>query len=418
MNHWTHRPHTAALLLVAGLAAVAQATTVTRGPYLQVPTTGSMTVRWRTDVPTDSRVAYGAAVGSLGSTADDLAATTEHIVTVSGLNTDTKYFYSIGSVGGAFVGDDVDHFFRTFPTAGPVRPFRIFATGDGGFLNSTSNPALSAHAVLVRDAYYAFTAGTPTDLFMPLGDNAYFTALDSEYQLAMFNGFADLRRATPVLPIYGNHEQFSSNTLTQTGPYFDAFSMPSAGQSGGVASGSETYFSVDYANVHIVVLDSERARPADSPAMLAWLNADLAAANADWTIAMWHRPPYSRGLFHDSDTEAEEKWMRENVIPILETYGVDAVFNGHSHSYERSFLLDGHYGLANTFTTAFKKDPGDGNPNGDGPYRKPTIGNGSHEGAVYVVAGSFQSRGDATRTTKQVNGDWRHPSHFLACVKA
>lgn len=404
MNHRTHRPHTAALILVAGLAAVAQAATVTRGPYLQVPTTGSMTVRWRTDVPTDSRVAYGAAVGSLSSTADDLAATTEHVVTVSGLNPDTKYFYSIGSVGGAFVGDDTDHFFRTFPTPGAARPFRIFATGDGGFLNSTSNPALSAHAVLVRDAYYAYTAGTPTDLFMPLGDNAYFTALDSEYQKALFDGFADLLRATPVLPIYGNHEQFSSNTLTQTGPFFDAFSMPTAAQSGGVASGSETYFSVDYANVHIVVLDSERARPADSPAMLAWLNADLAAANADWTIAMWHRPPYSRGLFHDSDTEAEEKWMRENVIPILENYGVDAVFNGHSHSYERSYLLDGHYGLANTFTSAFKKDPGDGNPTGDGPYRKPTIGNGAHEGAVYVVAGS---------SSEVRNTTLNHPAHVV-----
>ena len=40
--------------------------------------------------------------------------------------------------------------------------------------------------------------------------------------------------------------------------------------------------------------------------------------------------------------------MRENALPILESYGVDIVLSGHSHSYERSFLLDGHYGKSNT----------------------------------------------------------------------
>ncbi len=391
------------LLAVPG----AWAQTVTRGPYLQVPTPTSMTVRWRTDVPTSSRVSYGAAPGALSVAVDDPTPTTEHIVTVGivdPLTPDTDYYYAVGSVGGALVGDDADHVFHTNPTPGPARPFRIFATGDGGYLNSPSNPTLSANAVLVRDAYYAFAAGTPTDLFMPLGDNAYLTGTDIEHQRALFDGFADLLRATPVLPIYGNHEEFGSDTLTQSGPFFDIFSMPTAAQAGGVASGSKTYFSFDYANAHIIVLDSERARPADSPAMMTWLAADLAAANADWTIAFWHRPPYSRGLFHDSDVEAEEKWMRENVLPVLEDYGVDAVFSGHSHSYERSYLLDGHYGLASTFTAAFVKDSGNGDPQGDGAYRKITLGNGAHEGAVYVVAGSSSEVRPATLN---------HPAHTV-----
>ena len=37
--------------------------------------------------------------------------------------------------------------------------------------------------------------------------------------------------------------------------------------------------------------------------------------------------------------------MRQNALPILEADGVDLVLTGHSHSYERSFLLDGHYGV-------------------------------------------------------------------------
>jgi hypothetical protein len=36
--------------------------------------------------------------------------------------------------------------------------------------------------------------------------------------------------------------------------------------------------------------------------------------------------------------------MRQYAAPILERYGVDLVLSGHSHNYERSYLLDGHYG--------------------------------------------------------------------------
>lgn len=407
MNRTTRHQRLAATALGIVLATSASGAVVTRGPYLQVPTPTSMTVRWRTDVPTDSRVRYGAAPGSLGSAASSPAPTTEHVVTVSGLTAETQYFYSVGSAAGALVGDDADHYFKTNPPPGSIRAVRIFATGDGGYMNHPTQIALSTNSINVREAYYAFTGATPTDLFMPLGDNAYTTSTDVEMQRAIFDGFPTLIRSTPILPIYGNHEEFSSDTLTATGPWFDAFSMPTAGEAGGVASGSKTYFSFDYANIHIVVLDSERARAADSPAMMAWLAADLAAADADWTIAMWHRPPYSKGLFHDSDNDVAEPeltWMRANVLPVLEAYGVDAVFCGHSHNYERSYFLDGHYDKSPTFTTAFVKQPGDGDPGGDGAYRKITLGALPHSGTVYTVAGSSSEARPSTLN---------HPAHLV-----
>ena len=67
-------------------ASVAWGQTITRGPYLQKTTTSGITVRWRTDVATDSRVQYGAAPGSLTNMVDDLSSTTEHIVAISGLS--------------------------------------------------------------------------------------------------------------------------------------------------------------------------------------------------------------------------------------------------------------------------------------------------------------------------------------------
>ena len=93
--------------------------------------------------------------------------------------------------------------------------------------------------------------------------------------------------------------------------------------------------------------------------MMTWLTNDLAANDKEWVIAFWHHPPYTKGS-HDSDTEGRLIDMRENALPILESYGVDLVLSGHSHSYERSHLLDGHYGTSDTLTGAMILDNGGG----------------------------------------------------------
>jgi hypothetical protein len=100
-------------------------------------------------------------------------------------------------------------------------------------------------------------------------------------------------------------------------------------------------------------------------------------------IASWHHPPYTKGT-HDSDTESRHIDMRENVLPILEAAGVDLVLGGHSHIYERSFLLDGATETPSTSTGIL--DSGDGRLSGSGAYQKPAT-SGPHQGALYVVAG-------------------------------
>jgi hypothetical protein len=384
------------------VATGAPAVTLTRGPYLQTPTPASMIVRWRTDFPTSSRVAIGPAPGSLATNFDDPTPVTEHVVSVTGLTPDTLYYYSVGSAAGAFVGDDADHFFRSAPPTGPARPFRLWTIGDAGF----TGPDLDS----VRDAFKAYNGGTSaTDLFLLLGDNAYLTGTDAQYQAAVYDVHAEMLRTTPVYSTFGNHERFSSQDLTETGPYFQMFSFPTGGEAGGVASGTESYYSFDFANVHFVVLDSEDFAPTStSNPMLTWLQADLAATTADWVIALWHRPPYSRGLFHDSDVEAKEINMRQYVLPMLESVGVDVVLCGHSHSYERSYFLDGHYGLSTTFSSAFQKDAGDGDPAGDGSYRKTDVGPIPNSGAVYVVNGSGSEFRNATLD---------HPAHHIGLLE-
>jgi 3',5'-cyclic AMP phosphodiesterase CpdA len=61
-----------------------------------------------------------------------------------------------------------------------------------------------------------------------------------------------------------------------------------------------------------------------------WLNEKLATDTAEWKIAYFHHPPYSSGGAHGSDTK-----LREIVEPIFLKHGVDVVFAGHEHFYER-----------------------------------------------------------------------------------
>ncbi len=369
---------------------------VTRGPYLQIGTPNTTVVRWRTNVATDSRVSFGTAQGSLTSNADNATQTTEHEVLVTGLSPATKYFYSVGSTTQTLAGNDSSHYFVTAPVAGTASPTRIWVLGDSGTAN--------ANAQAVRDAYLGFTGSIHTNLWLMLGDNAYETGTDSEYQAAVFNMYPTTLRQSVLWPTIGNHDTAQSTNPPATLPYFSIFTLPTNAQAGGVASGTEKYYSFDYANIHFICLDSMTSDRSPSGPMATWLRADLASSTRQWTIAFWHHPPYSKGS-HNSDTESFLVEMRQNFLPILEEAGVDLVLAGHSHSYERSYLIDGHYGTSSTFTNAMKKDGGSGRADDTGAYNKATLGPGSHEGAVYAVAGS----------SGQISGGLlNHPAMFIS----
>jgi len=80
--------------------------------------------------------------------------------------------------------------------------------------------------------------------------------------------------------------------------------------------------------------------------------------------------------------------MRTNFNPMLESYGVDLVLNGHSHSYERSKFIDGHYGLSGTYSNATHAvDSGSGRTDGTRCLHQ-RFPDRFNEGTVYVTAGS------------------------------
>ncbi|MGI0012747.1 MAG: metallophosphoesterase, partial [Nitrososphaera sp.] len=321
--------------------------TVTRGPYLQISTPSSIVVRWRTDVATDSRVSYGPAQGKLTSQVDQTTLRTEHEVQLTGLTPDTTYYYAIGSTTATLAGGHAEHFFVTPPRPGAEKPVRVWVIGDSG--------TADRKAKAVRDGYLALNGSTYTNVWLMLGDNAYNDGTDREYQYAVFEMYPSLLRQTVLWPTLGNHDGHSADSDTQRGVYYDIFTLPRRGEAGGVPSGTEAYYSFDYANIHFICLDSTDSDHSPGSAMLTWLKKDLAATTQKWIIAYWHHPPYTKGS-HDSDRGRRLGEIRKNVLPILESYGVDLVLSGHSHSYERSFQLHGHYGTSDTLTKGMLLD--------------------------------------------------------------
>ncbi|HOC71116.1 MAG TPA: metallophosphoesterase family protein [Candidatus Hydrogenedentes bacterium] len=352
---------------------------VTRGPYLQQSSPTNVIIRWTTHRPLETELRYGLRPDRLEVLLRGKMRGTDHAMLLSGLSPSTQYFYDVapGSPGSERAKNI--HSFFTPPEIGSGSPVRVWVLGDSG----TCLPAQEE----VRDAFYRFSNNHPADLCLMLGDNAYRKGTEAEYQKALFEMYPSMLSRVSFWPTLGNHDAYSADSATQTGVYFDLFNLPSQGQCGGVMSGTEAYYAFNYANLHFVCLDSDGSDRSPNGPMLAWLRKDLQQNTQAWTVAYWHQPPFTKGS-HDSDCGLQMREMRENVLPILEAAGVDVVLSGHSHNYERSFLLDGHYGTSKTFSEAFLKSKSDGRPDGGGPYEKPADTPAPHSGTVYVVAGS------------------------------
>ncbi|HTL09062.1 MAG TPA: metallophosphoesterase family protein [Chitinophagaceae bacterium] len=403
-------------LELVGISGAAEPAIV-RGPYLQMVSSDAVTVRWQTAAPSNgSSVYYGSTDAALTMAVKDPRPATDHELRITGLLPDTKYFYAIGSAS-SIVKGSYRNYFTTSPPASTKRSIRIGVFGDPGTGSAMQKGS--------RDAYLRLKNNPQnSELAIMLGDNAYNNGLESEHNTGFFNIYNNNIFDNHVLfPVPGNHEY--ANTAARAAdhaiPYFSIFTVPDAGQSGGLPSGTEHYYSFDYGNIHFVMLDTygidggkhlyDDTSDATGSQQAKWLKADLTANinKHKWTIVCMHHPPYTNGSHRSDSTNREGSLqaIRQRIVPILERFGVDVVLAGHSHVYERSFLVKDHTGLSTPFNSTA---PGAGtllnasNARYDGsqppqnssadtsaanstcPYF--TIDSSYKHGTVYVVAGS------------------------------
>jgi predicted phosphodiesterase len=92
-------------------------------------------------------------------------------------------------------------------------------------------------------------------------------------------------------------------------------------------------FSLDYGDVHVLVLDGNKYVDWTNEQLRAWVMQDLSkATRAVWKFVVIHQPPFTGGGY-----EIEERTRM--LCDIFQTHGVDVVFSGHCHAYERSYPL-------------------------------------------------------------------------------
>lgn len=369
-----------------------------RQPYLQMATPNSVIIRWRTNVPCDSKVQFGLSPGLLNQTAFSYGFKTDHEILITGLNPETKYYYTVGNNNTVLASAATNQYFKTHPLHGKENKYRFWVIGDAGTGNNNQRA--------VRDAFLNYNNNQHIDGWLMLGDNAYDSGYDSEYQVGVFQDmYEDILRNTVLWPTPGNHDYNHNIPFSPPPAYFDIFNLPTNAQAGGYPSGTEKYYSWNIGNVHFISLDSYDSPRSVSGAMAQWLQADLAANTLPWVIAYWHHPPYTKGS-HNSDNpllyDFELVDMRENIVPILESGGVDLVLCGHSHCYERSFLLDGHYGYSSSLQPSMILNNTSGNYPVVCPYSKYTEITKANKGAVYAVVG-------CSGKLSGTSSGWPHP---------
>ena len=292
-----------ALLLLVGLVfAQRRPLTLAKGPYLQRVTSTSITIRWETDREATSRVEY-AAKGEARRRVYDPVLRSLPAVTLTGLRPNTTYSYWVSS---ALPGETVEAEAGAFTTApaGPA-PFRFVVYSD-----SQNDPA--EHTRVLR----GIVAAHPR-FVLHAGDMTQKGRDPARWAREFFGPAAALLATTPIYTCLGNHEGGASL-------YYRYFTLPSGG-----GREHEEWYSFDYADAHFVVLDTNTDFSPGS-AQYAWLEKDLKATREQWLFVVNHQPVFSSGMHGGSEKE------QQYLVPLYQTYHVDAVFSGHDHQYERS----------------------------------------------------------------------------------
>jgi predicted phosphodiesterase len=310
-------------------------------PYLQFGTQDGMTVMWQTTQPGTSTVHYGETDACEESLTGDDALI--HEVRLEGLQPETMYFYRVETTGedGQSIGSDVS----TFTTA--VRegtPFAFAIISDTQF-----NPVVSGK--LSELAW----AQRPSFLLHP-GDLVDTGTNDTHWTQHFFPGMRPLISRVPFYPVLGNHEQNASN-------YFEYVSVPSP----------EYYYDFRYGDAHFFMIDTNRNVDPTSE-QYRWLDKALGESKATWKFACHHHPPYSSdeddygNLWKQNKSTRGDLRARE-LSTLYEKHGIDIVWNGHIHSYERTWPVRENKAVSSEGPIYMIVGGGGGNLESPGPTR-------------------------------------------------
>lgn len=168
-------------------------------------------------------------------------------------------------------------------------------------------------------------AENPDLRFALLGGDLVHDGNSSNEWQQFFAAASPTFKQLPLLPAVGNHDD--------TPLFWNSFALPRNGPEGF----KEEFYSFDYGNCHIAVLNSNKmgvSKPYYNM-LKSWLQADLNNSKQQWKFLVFHYPPYP--VVDDGHSYN----LEENWVPLFEQCTVDIVFVGHQHVYMRSKPLRG-----------------------------------------------------------------------------
>ena len=173
------------------------------------------------------------------------------------------------------------------------------------------------HQLELAQVLLRYRQAFPYEFVLMVGDNMYGSEKAADYKLKFENIYRPLLdQKVKFYAALGNHDDSNQR-------FYEFFNME-----------GQEYYRFKKGNVSFYALNSNYM----DKKQVDWMTEKLAADTATWKVAFFHHPPYSSGGKHGSDSK-----LREVVEPIFVKNGVDVVFTGHEHFYERIKPQQGIY---------------------------------------------------------------------------
>ena len=252
------------------------------------------------------------------------------------------------------LGDTTIREATTHTRATVGRPVRFVLVGD--MANGKASQREIAHRIGAESPKFLVALG---DLVYPAGRVSQylqsFWATYNDVNAADPKAGAPLMASVPFYPVVGNHDVAARfPAVPDALGVFYFFHPPRSGPGEGPwntplgpdvaassrfrAAAAHSYpfldaYSFDEGPAHVVVLNSNRSGSVHEPKLRRWIEADLKGSKAPWKFVCYHAP-----AFHSSSQHYTEQAMRL-WHPLFEACGVDIVFAGHVHNYQRTVPL-------------------------------------------------------------------------------
>ncbi len=304
-------------------------------PYSMCPTTSSVRILWQMpDSEATGVVYYGEteALGQQVSSSGGWNVAGEgyvHVVEISGLKANTKYYYTVGDGKRTF---EKIQSTQTAPNSGSA--FRIFTISD-----------THENAKKIWENMQDFVVGLQPNLTVLNGD-LINEGDQRPWNNAFFTPGEKLLSKVPMISAVGNHETGDPLTFRYS-TYYDYFSHFSHGASEGdiIDPRGESYHSSIYGDAHIIAINinNDPSSPKFTPGskQYTWLEEQIKNSSSKWIFLFAHVGIYTTGSH--GEWSAEQK----KIAPLLEKYALKGkhiiVFAGDDHSFEHLYKSGVHY---------------------------------------------------------------------------